>query len=160
MGISMFEIVVGSDFFYGSTDSTYTCTFYCQTSDGAFPDCEWTDYAHTVLLWWSEAVAQAACTAGNSFKLLFEDGPYWIDVSKRGDFATLRFRTGKRVAPVLPDVCLHYRELAEALDQAMRRLSSALFLSGNPSAAQEMAEEAARLRKHAVLSETGKDEKR
>lgn len=155
----MFEIVVGSDFFYDRSGSSYTCTLYCQTSDGAFPDCEWTDFAHTVLTWWSEAVAQAACAAESSFRLLFEDGPYWIDVSKRGDLAVLRFRTGRRAAPTLPDVRLGYRELAEAVERAMRRLSSALFLGGNPSAAREMAEEAARLRKRAVLSETGKNEK-
>ncbi len=92
----MFEIVAGSDFFYDRSGSSCTCTFYCQTSDGAFPDCEWTDFAHTVLTWWSEAVAQAACAVESSFKLLFEDGPYWIDVSKQGDLAALRFRTGRR----------------------------------------------------------------
>ena len=57
--ICIFKIIFGSDFFYGTMSECFTCTFYCQTKRGAFPDGGWTDFALTVLSWWSNAVGEA-----------------------------------------------------------------------------------------------------
>lgn len=143
----MFEIIVGSDFFFGSSKDTFTCTFYCRTQDGAFPDCEWTDFAQTVLSWWSDAVAGAAHAREMKFKLLFEDGPFWIDVLKQNDEAILHFNTDRRGTQTIPDVRIPFRTLAEAVEKALRTLSSALYLHHNPDLSQQLAEQAASLRK-------------
>lgn len=143
----MFEIIVGSDFFFGSSKDTFTCTFYCQTQDGAFPDREWTDFAQTVLSWWSDAVAGAAHARDMKFQLLFEDGPFWIDVLKQNDEVTLHFNTDRRGAQTIPDVRLPFRTLAEAVEKALRTLSSALYLHHNPDLSQQLAKQAASLRK-------------
>ena len=41
----MFEIICGDDFLFDG--GIFTCTFYCRTETGAFPDAAWTDFAAT-----------------------------------------------------------------------------------------------------------------
>lgn len=143
----MFEVVVGSDFFFESAADSFTCTLYCRTQDGAFPDREWTDFAQTVLSWWSSAVVEAAHARQTGFRLLFEDGPFWIEAAKQEDEVTLRFRTDRRGVQTIPDVRIPFRELTEAVERAMRRLSSGLYLTGKIALSREMAEQATQLRK-------------
>ena len=145
--ICIFEIIVGSDFFYGTMSECFTCTFYCQTERGAFPDGEWIDFALTVLSWWSNAVGEAIYVKETKFKLLFEDGPFWIDAVKRDDAVTLHFNTDRRGIPVIPDAQIPFRDLAEAVERAMRSLSSALYLAGKAEDARMAAEQAAYLRR-------------
>ena len=142
----MFEIVVGSDFLYGS-GQLFICTFYCQTDDGAFPDREWTDFAQTVLTWWSDAIVGAVHAKAMKLKLLFEDGPFWIDAEKQGDDVVLHFNTDRRNIQTIPDVHMPFRDLAAEVERATRRLSSALYLAGNYGAAQEAVEQAVQLKK-------------
>lgn len=143
----LFEIMTGSDFFFGSTGQCFTCTFYCQTDDGAFPDSEWTDFAQTVLSWWSDAIAGAVHAKDMKFKLLFEDGPFWIDVTKQNDDVMLHFNTDRRNTQTIPDVHMTFYDLAKAVEKAMRSLSSSLYLERDFEASQEVAEQAIQLRK-------------
>lgn len=125
----------------------FTCTFYCQTERGAFPDGEWIDFALTVLSWWSNAVGEDIYEKETKFKLLFEDGPFWIDAVKRDDAVTLHFNTNRRGIPVIPDAQIPFRDLAEAVERATRSLSSALYLAGKAEDARMAAEQAAYLRR-------------
>ena len=145
--IFIFEIIVGADFFYGRVSECFTCTFYCQTESGAFPDVEWTDFALTVLSWWGDAVGEAVHAKETRFKLLFEDGPFWIDAVKRDDDVTLHFHTDRRGISVIPDAQMPFRDLAEAVERALRSLSSALYLAGRAEDARKAAEQAAYLRR-------------
>ena len=145
--ICIFEIIVGSDFFYGTMSECFTCTFYCQTERGAFPDGEWIDFALTVLSWWSNAVGEAIYVKETKFKLLFEDGPFWIDAVKRDDAVTLHFNTDRRGIPLIPDAQMSFRDLAEAVERAMWSLSSALYLAGRAEDARVAAEQAVYLRR-------------
>ena len=145
--ICILKIIVGLDFFYGTMSECFTCTFYCQTEKGAFPDGGWTDFALTVLSWWSNAVGEAIYVKETKFKLLFKDGSFWIDAEKRDDAVTHHFNTDRRAIPVIPDAQIPFRDLAEAVERAMRSLSSALYLAGIAEDARMAAEQAAYLRR-------------
>lgn len=114
--ICILKIIVGSDFFYGTMSECFTCTFYCQTERGAFADGGWTDFALTVLSWWSNAVGEAIYVKETKFKLLLEDGSFWVDAEKRDDALTLHFNTDRRGIPVIPDAQIPFRDLAETVE--------------------------------------------
>lgn len=81
------------------------------------------------------------------FRLLFEDGPFWIDAEKRDDEVTLHFNTDKRAVQTIPAIRIPFRTLAEAVEKALRTLSSSLYLHHNPELSQHLAEQATSLRK-------------
>lgn len=82
------------------------------------------------------------------FQLLFEDGPFWIDVLKQNDEAILHFNTDRRGTQTIPAIRIPFRTLAEAVEKALRTLSSSLYLHHNPELSQHLAEQATSLRKH------------
>lgn len=86
----------------------------------AFPDGGWTDFALTVLSQWSNAVGEAIYVKGTKLKLLLEDGSFWVDAEKRDDVVTLHFNTDRRGISVIPDAQIPFRDLAEAVERAMR----------------------------------------
>lgn len=144
----MFEIVSEADFFYsGTADELFTCTFYCRTEDGIFPDDEWTDFAQTVLCWWGETMLGITNVDEVTFRLLFEDGPYWITGKKQNDIVTLHFCTDKKSVRTIANTELKFQELASAIEKAMRHFASNLYMSGNTIAAQQMQDEAVRIRR-------------
>lgn len=150
----MFNIVVGSDLYFGSIQPAFTCTFFCQTECGAFPDSEWTDFAETVLSWWSDAVSGAVHPAEMKCKLLFEDGPFWIDVTKQNGNALLHFNTDRRNTQTIPDAQMPFRELASEVEKALRKLSSSLYLAQQFEASKAIAIKAAQLRAQLSSSRT------
>lgn len=125
----MFKIVHEPDFLYEG--DLFTCTFYCLTDGGAFPDDQWTDFAATVLSWWANEIGCSVHPQKTAFKLLFEDGPFWIDCSKEGEFVTLRFKTDRHIADVIPEQKICYLDFAREIARAARSLSSSLFLAGH-----------------------------
>lgn len=150
----MLQIVCDDDFFYDSKGKMFTCTFYCQTETGAFPDEEWTDFAEKLLLMWSSVILSISCAEETSFYLYFLDGPFWISGRKQGDEVTLSFDTDKYSMYRPADVHIQFRELASELERAMRRLTSCLFLSGKSDSSQRMKEMSEQLRRailHPVL---------
>lgn len=148
---NLFEIVMGSDFLYDGTGELFTCTFYCQTECGAFPDMEWTDFAQTVLCWWSETILRITAAKETTFELLFEDGPYRIAGRKKDDIVTLHFATDKKSEKTIPDIQLEFCELAASVEKAMRQLASLLYLSGNTVASLQMQKEAAKIKRRFAL---------
>lgn len=50
-----------------------------------------------------------------------------------------------------PDQQMSFGELACAVEKAMRKLSTALFLSGNVAAAEQMQREILRFKAHGVM---------
>ena len=52
--------------------------------------------------------------------LHFKDGPFWVDAEKRDDAVTHHFNTDRRGIPVIPNVQIPFRDLAEAVERAMR----------------------------------------
>lgn len=147
----LFEIISDSDFLYNSEGQTFTCGFYCLTENDAFPDVEWTDFGQNVLSWWSNEILRNAHGENVAFQLLFEDGPFWIDCRKHGNTVTLHFNTSKRGIKMPPDQQMSFGELACAVEKAMRKLSTALFLSGNVAAAEQMQREILRFKAHGVM---------
>ena len=79
--------------------------------------------------------------------LHFKDGSFWIDAEKRDDAVTLHFNTDRRGISVIPDAQIPFRDLAEAVERAMRSLSSVLYLAGMAEDARMAAEQAAYLRR-------------
>ena len=86
----MFKIICCDDFFFDG--GIFTCTFYCRTEMGAFPDGKWTDFAANVLDGWADALLAVADRKQAGFRLLFADGPFRIDGVKTGERAALSFR--------------------------------------------------------------------
>ena len=146
--------MVGSDLYFGSIQPAFPCTFYCQTECGAFPDFEWTDFAETVLSWWSDAVSSAVHPAEMKFKLLFEDGPFWIDVTKQNDNALLHSNTDRRNTQTIPDAQMPFRDLASEVEKALRKLSSSLYMAQRFEASNAIALKAAHLRAQLSSSRT------
>lgn len=142
----LFEIISDSDFLYDSEGQLFTCNFYCLTENGAFPDEKWTDFGQTVLSWWSEAVLRISNAQIANFQLLFEDGPFWINCEKQGDMVTLQFCTDKKGFAAPPDVQMHFHDLVCSIENAVRHLSSALFLAGNVTASQQLRMEMLKLK--------------
>ena len=60
---------------------------------------------------------------------------------------TLHFNTNRRGIPVIPDAQIPFRDLAEAVERAMRSFLSALYLAGKAEDARKAAEQAAYLRR-------------
>lgn len=117
------------------------------------PRFQWTDFAETVLSWWSDAVSSAVHPAAMKFKLLFEDGPFWIDVTKQNDHVLLHFNTDRRNTQTIPDARMPFRDLASEVEKALRKLSSSLYLAQQFEASKAIAIKAAHLR--AQLSSSG-----
>ena len=142
----MFKIICGDDFFFDG--GIFTCTFYCRTEMGAFPDGEWTDFAANVLDGWADALLPVAGRERAGFRLLFEDGPFRIDGVKAGERAALSFcRWGGDLssARTVFTAEMPFAELLEAVRKAALRLCSALFLAGYAGEAGKARAIAARL---------------
>ena len=130
----LFKIISDSDFFYDG--GVFTCTFYCLTGKGAFPDDQWTDFAQTVLSWWADEVAYAAIQDETIFRFLFEDGPFWIDAIKKGDQVHLYCKSGRGCANRFDGICImettvSFIEIVQELMRATRHLASMLYLAGH-----------------------------
>ena len=133
----MFHITCDDDFFF-SDEGLFTNTFYCATEHGAFPDVEWFDFSKHVLTWWTNEVVKASwCEAGN-FRLLFEDGPFWIDVKKQGENVLLQFCSSNSAEDTLPDYQMRFCELVRSIRGAVRMLSYALFCHNRMTESQEV----------------------
>lgn len=146
----MFKIVSGSDFLYGK-DNTFTCTLYCQTENGIFPDCQWIDFAKHVFSWWTEEIVRASRLKKTQFTLRFEDGPFWIDCFKDEGSVHMDFKTEKFSVDGFAELCelqedIPFSEIATELMNAIHYLSSALFGEGHTKDAQETEDVATRIR--------------
>ena len=129
----MFKIISDSDFFYDG--GVFTCTFYCLTGKGAFPDDQWTDFAQTVLSWWADEVAYAAIQDEKTCRFLFEDGPSWIDALKKRAHGHLYCKSGRGCASrdgiCIMETTVSFIEIVQELTRATRHLASMLYLAGH-----------------------------
>jgi hypothetical protein len=78
----VFKILFKDDFYFSC--GTTTNTFYLDINGHPFPDKQWTDFSVIVLNWWISAVIKCYQSYAADFKLLFMDGPYYIECAKRG----------------------------------------------------------------------------
>lgn len=134
----MFEIISDSDFFFDRDRHLFTCTFYCKTDNGSFPDEEWTDFAQNVLEWWVDEILRVYGRRESKFKLFFEDGPYWIDGELKSSIIKLHFNSTKCKAVQLPAVTISFDEFVMQVRKAIRRVESSLYLNGFDEAAIQM----------------------
>lgn len=142
----MFHIICNNDFEY-SNHSNITCTFYCETQNGAFPDDKWTDFAVNVLEWWSNEIMNIHYGDNVTFKLRFEDGPYWIEARKQFSEVYLHFATEHKGECTILDETISFDMFVSEVEKALRHLASSLFLYGDQSTAQHVLDIINNLRK-------------
>lgn len=135
----MFEIIVGEDILFDSLGETYTCGYWCRTSQGDFPGASWVDFAGILVPEWSQAIMSACRFPDARFRLMFMDGPYEIEGRRIGNDVKLDFyRNGSRGRVLQHSEVVSICELAQAMHRAVLRLKSALYLTGRSDAGDRL----------------------
>lgn len=111
----MFEIICKPDFEYGLEGRLLTCTLYCRTQFGDFPTSQWVDFPMTLLEWWADEISNVARSKYANFKLLFEDGPFWIEGVKEDNIVILEFKTTHKEIYDYPKIESSLSELVNAI---------------------------------------------
>ena len=121
--MSALRIVLGDEFAFSSD---LTSPIWVEIDGIAFPGEDWDDFSYTLLSRWSDALLSYTNSSAG-FRWDFMDGPYEIDIRRKGDLLALSCLRDDRCQ--LESEC-SFDELAKALYRGLKQMGYLLHENG------------------------------
>ena len=133
--MSEFEIILSDEKLLAGDKASYVDLPICVRLDERFfPDPEWTDMAYPILCMWAEALHPLQLGTSTKCRLIFLDGPWWLEVTRMEDALEIAGCTDKKTRKVEVTACCQLDDLLRELLKALARLE---FLSSRSEAVSD-----------------------
>ena len=133
--MSEFKIILSDEKLLAGDKASYVDLPICVRLDERFfPDPEWTDMAYPILCMWAEALHPLQLGTSTKCRLIFLDGPWWLEVTRMEDALEIAGCTDKKTRKVEVTACCQLEDLLRELLRALARLE---FLSSRSEAVSD-----------------------
>lgn len=124
----MLKIVLEDNVFVTETADVVDTKIHIEVDDYCFPSDNWTDFTFPVLEWWKNNLVQIKHSDNCTFRLMFHDGPFWMDGFKDKNMGLkIEFVNDRRHRRTEFVTYCSYKELVEELYRAFKTFAKILY---------------------------------
>lgn len=125
------QILVLDDIFVTQNVHVVSSHICLEYNNFYFPCEDWTDFAFPILEEWKNNLIQVLHSDNTYFNLYFHDGPFWLEVYKNENMELkIECISDRKVRKTELVIYCKYRELLEAIYNALKMFSKVLYKNG------------------------------